>query len=71
MKGSRSKPTTLTSQAALRDDHLTRLRVCQAQYLVISTGLEVSRIAFETGFGSLNRFYEAFKAVSGRSPRRP
>ncbi len=30
---------------------------------------EVSRIAFETGFGSLSRFYEALKAVSGRTPR--
>jgi AraC-like DNA-binding protein len=49
--------------------YLTRLRVCQAQYLLISTGWEVSRIAFETGFGSLSRFYEAFKAVSGRTPR--
>ena len=49
--------------------YLTRLRVCQAQYLLISTDWEVSRIAFETGFGSLSRFYEAFKAVSGRTPR--
>jgi AraC-like DNA-binding protein len=49
--------------------YLTRLRVCQAQYLLISTDWEVSRIAFETGFGSLSRFYEAFKTVSGRTPR--
>jgi AraC family transcriptional regulator, melibiose operon regulatory protein len=49
--------------------YLTRLRVCQAQYLLISTNWKVSRIAFETGFGSLSRFYEAFKAVSGRTPR--
>jgi AraC family transcriptional regulator, melibiose operon regulatory protein len=51
-------------------DYLTRLRVCQAQYLLISTDWEVSRIAFETGFGSISRFYEAFKAVSGRTPRK-
>jgi AraC family transcriptional regulator, melibiose operon regulatory protein len=50
--------------------YLTRLRVCQAQYLLISTDWEVSRIAFETGFGSISRFYEAFKAVSGRTPRK-
>jgi AraC family transcriptional regulator, melibiose operon regulatory protein len=49
--------------------YLTRLRICQAQYLLISTDWEVSRIAFETGFGSLSRFYEVFKAVSGRTPR--
>ena len=49
--------------------YLTRLRVCQVQYLLMSTDWEVSRIAFETGFGSLSRFYEAFKAVSGRTPR--
>jgi len=49
--------------------YLTRLRICQAQYLLTSTDWEVSRIALETGFGSLSRFYEAFKAVSGRTPR--
>lgn len=49
--------------------YLTRLRVCQAQYLLLSTDQGVSRVAFETGFGSISRFYEAFKAVSGRTPR--
>jgi AraC family transcriptional regulator, melibiose operon regulatory protein len=38
------------------NDHLTRLRVCQVQYLLISTDEDVSRIAFETGFGSISRF---------------
>ncbi len=47
----------------------TWLRVCRARYLLVSTNWEVSRIAFETGFGSLSRFYEAFKAASGRTPR--
>lgn len=50
-------------------DYLTRLRVCQAQYLLLSTDYDVSHIAFETGFGSKSRFYEAFKALSGRTPR--
>lgn len=49
--------------------YLNRLRVCQAQYLLISTGWEVARIAFETGFGSLSRFHEVFKGVSGHTPR--
>jgi len=48
--------------------YLTRLRVSQAQYLLISTDLEVSRIAFETGFGSISRFYETFKAMTGHTP---
>ena len=50
-------------------NYLTRLRVCQAQYLLISTDQDVTRIAFETGFGSVSRFYEAFKTVSGQTPR--
>lgn len=46
------------------NEYLTRMRVCQAQYLLIST-----ESTLETGFGSLSRFYEAFKAVSGNTPR--
>lgn len=49
--------------------YLTRLRVCQAQRLLVSTELEISRVAFETGFGSISRFYEAFKEISGQTPR--
>jgi transcriptional regulator GlxA family with amidase domain len=49
--------------------YLTRLRVSQAQHLLISTDWEISRIALESGFGSISRFYEAFKAVSGRTLR--
>lgn len=49
--------------------YLTRLRVCQAQGLLISTDWDTPRIAREVGFGSPSRFYEAFKAVSGKTPR--
>ena len=47
----------------------TRLRVCQAQNLLVSTDLGTSQIAFEVGFGSVSRFYESFKTVSGCTPR--
>ncbi len=49
--------------------YLTRLRVSQAQYLLISTDRDVLQIAFETGFGSISRFYEIFKATTGHTPR--
>lgn len=49
--------------------YLTRLRVCRAQHLLLSTDTEISRVAFEAGFGSISRFYEAFKGVSGQTPR--
>jgi AraC-like DNA-binding protein len=49
--------------------YLTRLRICQAQNLLISTHWDTSRIALETGFGSTSRFYEAFNQVSGRTLR--
>ncbi|QYJ15206.1 Melibiose operon regulatory protein [Rubrobacter xylanophilus DSM 9941] len=48
--------------------YLTRLRVCQAQHLLISTDRDTSQIAFEVGFGSTSRFYEAFKEMSGYTP---
>ena len=49
--------------------YLTRLRVCRAQHLLLSTDAEISRVAFESGFGSISRFYEAFKKISGQTPR--
>lgn len=48
--------------------YVARLRVCRAQYLLISTNKDVSRIAYDTGFGSISRFYEAFKKISGHTP---
>lgn len=49
--------------------YLTRLRVCQAQHLLISTERDTARISFDVGFGSISRFYEAFKEISGLAPR--
>jgi AraC-like DNA-binding protein len=48
--------------------YLTRLRACQAQYLLTSTERGISEMAFQTGFGFISRFYEAFKAVGRTTP---
>jgi AraC-like DNA-binding protein len=50
--------------------YLTRLRVWQAQCLLISTGRKISEIAFQTAFGSISRCYEACKAVGGTTSLR-
>lgn len=39
---------------------ILRQRLDTAQSLLISTDMPVTRIAYEAGFGSLSRFYEAF-----------
>jgi|SRR5579875_45098 AraC-like DNA-binding protein len=49
-------------------DYITHYRVSHAQRLLISTDANVSEIALESGFGSVSRFYTAFKAVCGQSP---
>lgn len=51
-------------------EHLTRLRVNHARELLRrAPGRSVIDTAFESGFGSISRFYEAFRALTGRSPR--
>ena len=50
-------------------DYLTQYRVAQAQRLLISTDANASEIALEVGFGSVSRFYEAFKKICQQSPR--
>lgn len=47
---------------------ITRHRLDTAQALLISTDKDVADIAFDSGFGSLSRFYEAFQAHFGVSP---
>jgi AraC-like DNA-binding protein len=49
--------------------YVTRRRLDTAQALLISTEEDVTDIAFRCGFGSLSRFYEAFTAKFGMSPR--
>lgn len=46
-----------------------RLRVSHAQRLLLSTAKTLEQIAWESGFGSTARFYAAFGAITGTSPR--
>jgi AraC-like DNA-binding protein/mannose-6-phosphate isomerase-like protein (cupin superfamily) len=47
---------------------IIRHRLDTAQSLLIASDLPVSTIAFDCGFGSLSRFYEAFASRFGRTP---
>ncbi len=47
---------------------IVRQRLDTAQSLLIATELPVAAIAFESGFGSLSRFYEAFSRRFGARP---
>ena len=49
-------------------DYITQYRIAHAQRLLITTDLNVSQIAIESGFGSVSRFYTAFKASCSQSP---
>jgi AraC-like DNA-binding protein len=50
--------------------YLVLQRVAQAQRLLATTGISIEKIAFDSGFGSVSRFYEAFRQQTGNSPRR-
>ena len=49
-------------------DYITQYRIAHAQRLLVTTDLNVSQIAIESGFGSVSRFYTAFKAACAQSP---
>jgi AraC-like DNA-binding protein len=49
--------------------YLTLQRVAHAQRALATTDQAISRIAVESGFGSVSRFYEAFRQHAGCSPR--
>lgn len=51
-------------------EYLTRLRVGHAQRLLLGTDWKMHRVASESGFGSVSRFYEAFHRFGGDTPRR-
>ena len=47
---------------------ILRQRLDMAQSLLIATDMSVGTVAFESGFGSLSRFYEAFTHRFGTRP---
>jgi len=51
-------------------DYLTRLRVAEAQRLLMTTGDDVLSIGLACGFGSASRFHQAFRACVGTTPAR-
>jgi AraC-like DNA-binding protein len=49
-------------------DYMTQYRLAHAQRLLITSNANASTIALEAGFGSVSRFYTAFKQVYGQAP---
>jgi AraC-like DNA-binding protein len=50
-------------------EYVTRVRIKMAQRLLSESELPIVQIAMDCGFSSLSRFYEAFKIVTGKTPR--
>jgi AraC family transcriptional regulator, melibiose operon regulatory protein len=49
--------------------YVTRRRLVTAQRLLVSSEKNAAAIAYESGFGSVSRFYAAFRDQIGMSPR--
>lgn len=49
-------------------EYVLEHRIAHAQRLLATTSEKVTRIAYESGFGSISRFNAAFKAASGCTP---
>ncbi|GLS88605.1 AraC family transcriptional regulator [Cypionkella aquatica] len=49
---------------------ITRHRLDTAQSLLISTDKSITEIVYESGFGSISRFYEAFSDRFGERPKK-
>ena len=49
-------------------EYLTRMRLGHAQHLLRTTQQAVTAIALDSGFGSLNAFYSAFRTQLGTTP---
>jgi len=50
-------------------DYVTQHRISHAKRLLLTTNDKVLDIAFQSGFGSSSRFYEAFAQACGQSPQ--
>lgn len=50
-------------------EHLTHHRIFHAKRLLTTTDQKIVDVAFDSGFGSISRFNEAFSRSVGRSPR--
>ena len=50
--------------------YLVLQRVAHAQRRLATSGDAIQQIAFDSGFGSVSRFYEAFRKQTGNTPRR-
>ena len=50
------------------NDTLVQFRVSTAQRLLVTTSLSATDVAYQSGFGSVSRFYAVFKAWCGQSP---
>ncbi len=64
-----------TANKAFRDvlgisvnEYLTRYRIARAMQLLADTDISILNIAYDCGFGSSSRFYEAFKNRTGQTP---
>ena len=51
-------------------EYLTRYRLYLAQAMLLTGGDDVTSIAFDSGFGSVSRFHDAFRRRFGISPHR-
>ncbi|WP_163509747.1 helix-turn-helix domain-containing protein [Fodinicola acaciae] len=51
-------------------DYLTRRRLAESRRLLVTTDLPIERVAAESGFGSISRFYAAFTDGCGSPPAR-
>lgn len=49
--------------------YVLQQRLARAEALLLATDRDVTEIAFAAGFGSLSRFYEAFRGRFGVTPR--
>lgn len=48
---------------------IIRMRLARARALLTESGLPISTIAAQSGFGSLSQFYEAFRRAYGTTPK--